>query len=328
MLAGVMRAITYRHYGPPDVLECVEVATPEPADDEVLVRVRAASVNPLDWHFMRGSPFVVRIMTGIFRPKDGRLGVDLAGVVEAAGASVTRFRPGDEVLGASRGTVAEVVSAPESRLVAKPDNITFEEAAAVPIAGITALQGLRDKGRIQAGQKVLVIGAAGGVGTFAVQIAKSYGAQVTGVCSTRNVEMVTLIGADHVVDYTRDDFSTSGEQYDIVLDCIGNRTLSECRRVMSERGIHVAVGGDDRLLSMLLGFVWANLLSMFVSQRFVSFLAAIRGKDLAVLAGLMEDGKVAPTIDRRYPLEQAAEAIRYLETMHARGKVIISMDAP
>lgn len=328
MLAGVMRAITYRHYGPPDVLECVEVATPEPADDEVLVRVRAASVNPLDWHFMRGSPFVVRIMTGIFRPKDGRLGVDLAGVVEAAGASVTRFRPGDEVLGASRGTVAEVVSAPENRLVAKPDNITFEEAAAVPIAGITALQGLRDKGRIQAGQKVLVIGAAGGVGTFAVQIAKSYGAQVTGVCSTRNVEMVTLIGADHVVDYTRDDFSTSGEQYDIVLDCIGNRTLSECRRVMSERGIHVAVGGDDRLLSMLLGFVWANLLSMFVSQRFVSFLAAIRGKDLAVLAGLMEDGKVAPTIDRRYPLEQAAEAIRYLETMHARGKVIISMDAP
>ena len=323
-----MRAMTYRHYGPPDVLECVEVATPEPADNEVLVRVRAASVNPLDWHFMRGSPFVVRIVTGIFGPRDGRLGVDLAGVVDAVGPRVTRFRPGDEVFGASRGTVAEFVSAREDRLVAKPDNITFEEAAAVPIAGITALQGLRDKGRIRAGQKVLVIGAAGGVGTFAVQIAKSYGAQVSGVCSTRNMEMVASIGADHVVDYTRDDFSRTGEQYDIVLDCIGNRTLSECRRAMSERGIHVAVGGDDRLLSMLIGFAWARLLSMFVSQSFVSFLAAIRGKDLALLAGLMEDGKVAPTIDRRYPLEQAAEAIRYLETMHARGKVVISIDAP
>lgn len=321
----MMRAVTYRRYGSPDVLELVEVAKPEPGPEEVVVRVHAASVNPLDWHFMRGSPAAVRLMTGPLRPKNGRLGVDLAGVVETVGSNVTRFRPGDEVFGAARGTVAEYVSARVDRLVGKPGNITFEQAAAVPVAALTALQGLRDKGRLLPGQKVLVIGASGGVGTFAVQIARAFGAEVTGVCSTRNVEMVASLGASRVVDYTREDFAQGEARYDVVLDCIGDRSLSEYRRVMNARGVHVGVGGSGGTLRVLVGFLTATVVSWFVSQRFVSFVAAIRVEDLDVLAEMLRNGKVTPAIDRLYPLEQAAEAIRYLETGHARGKVVVTM---
>ena len=320
-----MKAILYRRYGPPDVLECAEVETPKPGDDEVLVRIRAASVNPLDWHFMRGSPTPLRIATGLFRPKDPRIGVDLAGVVESVGAKVTRFQRGDEVFGAARGSLAEFVSAREERLAPKPPNVTFDEAASVPVAGITALQALRDKGRVREGQKVLVVGAAGGVGTFAVQIAKAFGAEVAGVCSTGNVEMVRSIGADHVVDYTKDDFSREGERYDVICDCVGDRKLSDYRRAMTPRGIHVGVGGSDEVFGMLAGFAGTLIVSPFITQRFVSILARIRGDDLDALRELLESGTVKPVVDRRYPLEEASEAIRYLETGHARGKVVVAV---
>ncbi|MCG6963596.1 MAG: NAD(P)-dependent alcohol dehydrogenase [Acidobacteria bacterium] len=320
-----MRAVTYRRYGSPDVLELVEAPKPAPGPEQVLVRVQAASVNPIDWHFMRGSPAAVRLMTGPLRPKDGRLGRDLAGVVEAVGSNVSRFRPGDEVFGAAPGTVAEYVSARADRLAAKPENITFEQAAAVPVAALTALQGLRDKGRLRAEQKVLVIGAAGGVGTFAVQIAKAFGAEVTGVCSTRNVEMVASIGADRVVDYTREDFAEGEARYDVILDCIGDHSLSDYRRVMNAKGIHVGVGGSGGTLRVLLDFVTATVVSAFVSQRFVGFVAAIKGADLDAVAELMQSGKVTPVVDRTYPLEQAADAVRYLETGHARGKVVVTI---
>ena len=321
----MMRAITYRRYGPPDVLELVEVAKPEPGPDDVLVRTHAASVNPLDWHFMRGSPAPVRVMTGLLRPRVGRLGVDLAGVVESVGSRVTRFGPGDEVFGAARGAVAEYVLARANRLARKPENISFQQAAAVPVAAITALQGLRDKGKVQPQQKVLVIGAAGGVGTFAVQIAKAFGAAVTGVCGTRNVETVASIGAERVVDYTREDFAGGEARYDVVLDCIGDRSLSEYRRVMSPKGVYVGVGGSGGVLEMLLHFLKVRAVSPFVSQRFVSFIASLNGKDLGVLAELVGSGKVTPVIDRSYPLERAADAIRHLETGHARGKVVITI---
>jgi NADPH:quinone reductase-like Zn-dependent oxidoreductase len=321
----MMRAVTYRRYGSPDVLELVEAPKPAPGSEQVLVRVQAASVNPIDWHFMRGSPAAVRLMTGPLRPRDGRLGRDLAGVVEAVGSNVSRFRPGDEVFGAAPGTVAEYVSARADRLAAKPENITFEQAAAVPVAALTALQGLRDKGRLKPEQKVLVIGASGGVGTFAVQIAMAIGAEVTGVCSTRNVEMVASIGADRVVDYTREDFATGEARYDVVLDCIGDHSLSDYRRVMNARGVYVGVGGAGGTLRVLLDLVAAKVVSLFVSQRFVSFIAALNGEDLDALAELMRSGKVTPVIDRLYPLERAAEAVRHLETGHARGKVVVTI---
>lgn len=319
-----MRAITYRRYGPPDVLELVEIAEPEPGPEEVVVRVRAASVNPLDWHFMRGSPAPVRLITGLVRPRNGRLGVDLAGVVESVGSQVTRFKPGDEVFGAARGAAAEYVAARPDRLVAKPGNITFEEAAAVPVAALTALQGLRDKGGLQPEHQVLVIGAAGGVGTFAVQIARSVGAAVTGVCSTTNLEMVSSIGAERVIDYTREDFAKGEHRYEVVLDCIGDHSLSDYRRVMTPRGVYVGVGGSGGVLSMLLDFLKTTLVSPFISQRFTSFIAKLNGKDLGVLAELTGDGKVKPVIHRTYPLERAADAVRYLETGHARGKVVLT----
>jgi len=321
----MMRAVTYRRYGSPDVLELVEVAKPAPGPEEVVVRIHAASVNPIDWHFMRGSPAGVRLMTGPLRPKDGRLGVDLAGVVETVGSSVTRFQPGEEVFGAARGAVAEYVSARADRLVGKPGNITFEQAAAVPVAALTALQGLRDKGRLLPEQNVLVIGASGGVGTFAVQIAKAFGAEGTGVCSTRNVEMVASIGADRVVDYTREDFAKGEARYDVILDCIGDRSLSEYRRVMNKRGTYVGVGGSGGTVRMLLDILTTTIVSLFVSQRFVSFIAALRGEDLGVVSEMLRSGKVRPVIDRRYPLEQAADAVRYLERGHARGKVVVTV---
>jgi NADPH:quinone reductase-like Zn-dependent oxidoreductase len=322
-----MRAIVYHNYGSPDVLQCEEIEKPTAGDDEVLIKVRAASVNPLDRHLMRGEPYIIRAMTGLGKPKTTRPGVDLAGQVEAVGRNVTQFQPGDEVFGGSRGTFAEYVCADENELALKPANLTFQQAATVPVAAISALQGLRDKGRIQPGQKVLINGAAGGVGTFAVQIAKSFGADVTGVCSTRNVDLVRSIGADHVFDYTREDFTQSGQQYDLLFDCVGNRSLSACRRIMTPKGIYVVVGGPaGRWIGPLAPFLRALLVSPFVSQSLVMFLASTNKEDLVVLKELIEDKKVTPVIDRCYTLSEVPDAIRYLEEGHARGKVAITLE--
>jgi len=322
-----MKAIVYHNYGSPDILKCEEIEKPTAGDDEVLIKVRAASVNRLDWHFMRGAPYIVRIQAGLRNPKDTRLGVDVAGQVEAVGRNVTQFKPGDEVFGACRGAFAEYACTSESALVAKPNSVTFEQAASVPVAALTALQGLRDKGQIRPRQKVLINGAAGGVGTFAVQIAKSFGADVTGVCSTRNVDMVRSLGADRVIDYTQEDFTQSGQRYDLIFDSVGNRSLSACRRVMSPRGIYVVVGGPDgRWIGPLARSLKALLLSRFVSQNLVMFLASTNKEDLVVLKELIEAKKVTPVIDRCYTLSEVPEAIRYLEEGHARGKVVITFE--
>jgi len=327
-----MKAIVYYKYGSPDVLQCEEIEKPTPGDDEVLIKVRAASANPLDWHPIRGEPYIVRAMTGLRKPKATRPGVDLAGQVEAVGRNVTQFQPGDEVFGASHGTFAEYVCAGENKLVLKPASLTFEQAAAVPVAALTALQGLRDKGRIRPGQKVLINGAAGGVGTFAVQIAKSFGAHVTGVCSTRNVDMVRSIGADHVIDYTRENFTQTGQLYDLILDNVGNRSLSDCRRVLTSKGILVLNSGgslgasDGRWIGPLARLLKALLLSQFVSQNLVTFLASENKQDLVILKELIEANKLTPVIDRCYTLSEAPEAIRYLEEGHARGKVVITVE--
>lgn len=315
-----MKAIVYTKYGPPDVLQLKEVEKPIPKDHEVLIKVEAASVNPFDWHFMRGTPYLVRIQAGILKPKDNAVGVDVSGVVEAVGKDVKEFQSGDEVFGSCNGAFAEYVSASEKGLVKKPDNLTFEQAASVPVAAFTALQGLRDKGQIQPGQRVLINGASGGVGTFAVQIAKSFGAEVTGVCSTRNVDMVRSIGADFVIDYTQEDFTQSAKHYDLIFDTIGNRSLSNCRRILSSNGILVIVGGPmNRALR-------ASVMSRFVSQKMLMFMALRSKKDLIVMHDLLISGKVTPVIDRRYSLNEVPQAIRYLEEGHARGKVIITME--
>ncbi len=320
-----MKAAVYYRYGPPDVIQISDVEKPVPNDDEVLIKVRAASANPLDWRVMRGKPYIIRAMTGLRKPKDMRLGVDLAGQVEAVGGNVTQLRPGDEVFGACDGAFAEYVCAPEKELALKPADLTFEQAAAIPVGAITALQGLRDKGKIQPAQKVLINGAAGGVGTFAVQIARSFGADVTGVCSTRNVDLVRSLGAGHAVDYTREDFTRSGKRYDLIYDCMGNRSLSDCRRVMSAKGIYVVVGGPDgRWLGPLGPFLKAILLSPFVSQNMVACVTKRSKEDLVVLKELIETKKVTPVIDRCYTLDEVPEAIRYLEKGHAQGKVIIT----
>lgn len=288
--------------------------------------VRAASVNPVDWHFMRGTPYFLRILAGLRKPKHTRLGVDVAGQVEAAGRSVTQFKPGDEVFGLCRGAFAEYVCTSEAALAIKPDNVTFEQAGSVPLAALTALQGLRDKGQIQPRQKVLINGAAGGVGTFAVQIAKWFGADVTGVCSTRNVEMVQSIGADRVIDYTQEDFTISGQRYDLLFDCVGNHSFSACRRVLSHKGIYVAVGGPSGrwMIGSLAGLIAALVLSRFMSQKLVMILARPNKKDLTIMHELMAAGKVTPVIDKCYRLSEVPEAIRYLEEGHARGKVVIT----
>jgi len=324
-----MKAIVFSKYGSPDVLELTEVDKPAVGDDGVLVRVRAASVNPLDWHGMRGQPYLMRLAGGVRRPKENELGVDLAGEVEAVGKDVTQFRPGDEVFGVRSGAFGEYVrGTEESTLVPKPGGMTFEQAAAVPVAGMTALQGLRDKGGLQPGEHVLINGASGGVGTFAVQIAKAFGAEVTGVCSTPNLEMIRSIGADHVIDYTREDFTKSGKKYDLILDIAGSRPLSACRRVMTPSGTFVVVGGPggrwirpaDRALK-------AILMNRFVSQRMLPFLSHASKDDLLVLKELIEAGKVTPVIDRTYPLSETPEAVRYVEKGHARGKVVITVQA-
>jgi NADPH:quinone reductase-like Zn-dependent oxidoreductase len=326
--ARTMQAIRYRCYGSPDVLKVEDVEVPAVGDDDVLVRVHAAAANPLDWHFMRGEPYIMRLMSGLGAPTDSRLGVDFAGMVEAVGRNVSRFSPGDPVFGGVTGAYGEYVRLRQDRaIVRKPDNLSFEQAAAVGIAGVTALQGLRDKGRIQPGQKVLINGASGGVGTFAVQIAKALGAEVTGVCSTRNVELVRSLGADHVIDYTQENFTESGVQYDLILDNQGNHSLSDTRRAMTPNGILVMVGGesDGNFIGPLKGPLMAMLQGPFVSQQMKNFLAELRQADLEILAGMMESGQVTPVIDRRYPLAQVSEAIRYLETGRARGKVIINV---
>jgi NADPH:quinone reductase-like Zn-dependent oxidoreductase len=324
-----MKAIVYRCYGSPDVLKLEDIAKPAPADNRMLVKVHAASVNPLDWHYMRGEPYVMRADSGMGAPNDIHMGVDFAGTVESVGKDVKRFKPGDEVFGGRNGAFAEYVSVAENGSVAiKPANLTFEQAAAVPIAAITALQALRDKGKLQAGQNVLINGASGGVGTFAVQIAKSYGAKVTGVCSTRNVGMVRSIGADQVIDYTQEDFTKGSQHYDLIIDTVGTHSLADYRRVMTPNGALVIVGSQDKgpWLGPLSGSINALLYSPFVSQKFIFILADMNPADLGTLRDLMQAGKVTPVIDRRYALNEVPEAIRYLELGHARGKVVITLE--
>ena len=326
-----MKAIVYCDYGLPN-LKLQEIEKPTPADDQLLVRVRAASVNPYDWHFVEGTPKIMRLMgVGLRKPKDTRLGVDFAGTVEAVGKNVTQFKPGDDVFGGRGGAFAEYVCPRAYRAVTiKPANITFEQAASVNIAGITALQALRDKGKVQAGQKVLINGASGGVGTFAVQIAKSLGADVTGVCSTKNVDLVRSLGADHVIDYTKEDFAKGEQRYDVILDNVPNHSLSECRRILNPNGKYVMIGGggpnDSRWIGPFGRVINTMILSPFVSQKMGMMMADPSQKDLTVLADMMQSGKVKPIIDRRYKLSEVPQAIRCLEEGHARGKVIISVE--
>jgi NADPH:quinone reductase-like Zn-dependent oxidoreductase len=323
-----MRAIVYTEYGPPGVLRLEEVPKPTVGDDDVLVRVRAASVNPLDWHFMRGTPSVLRLALGLRRPKLPQLGADLAGVVESVGRKVSRFKPGDAVFGSGRGAFAEYVRVRESLLAMKPASVTFEHAAATPVAGLTALQGLRDKGTIRAGQKVLINGAAGGVGTFAVQIARHFGAEVTAVCSTRNLDMVRRIGAHHVIDYTRVNFTRGEARYDLILDAIANHPLSACRRVLTPEGAWIGAGGKgDSTIEVLLESVKAAVLSVLGSRKMVGMIAKRSAADLTVLGSLLEQRHITPVIDRRYDLSEVPEAVRYLEEGHARGKVVITVSA-
>jgi NADPH:quinone reductase-like Zn-dependent oxidoreductase len=331
--ANPMKAIVHCEYGGPEVLTVVDVEKPTPADNQVLVRVRAASVNPLDLT-IRGL-WLLRPISGMRKPKDTRLGVDYAGTVEAVGknpAAAGQFKPGDEVFGGKNGAIAEYVCVLADRsVVLKPANMTFEQAAAVPVAAITALQGLRDKGKIQPGQKVLVNGASGGVGTFAVQIAKSFGTEVTGVCSTRNVDLVRSIGADHVIDYTKEDFTKTDQRYDLIFDLIGNHSFSERRRILNPNGICVmaGVGGAgwrDGIAMRLAGELNAYVRSRFVSQKFVAYIAQFNKQDMTLLADLMQSGKITPVIDRTYKLNETADALRYLEQGHARGKVVIKLE--
>lgn len=322
-----MKAIVRRRYGPPDVLTCEEIEQPQPGDDQVLLQVRAASVNPRDWHFTTGEPYFIRMMFGLREPKDIRLGTDVAGRVEAIGRNVTQFRPGDDVFGWCQGAFAEYACAGAKALAAKPASVTFEQAATVATAGLTALQGLRNKGRIQSGQTVLINGAAGGIGTFAVQIATFFGAKVTGVCSTRNLDLVRSIGAAAVIDYTQQDFTRGGQRYDLILDCVGNHSMLSCRRVLTSRGTYVAVGGTGGrwMIGALSRAITAPLVSRFVSQRLMMSLTRGSQEDLAFLRELFVTGKVTPVIDRRYRLSEVPEAVRYVGQRHARGKVVISV---
>ena len=317
-----MKAIVYTEYGSPDVLQFKDVEKPAPRDDEVLVKVHAASANPADWHLMRAEPFLARLANGLLKPKNTKLGADVAGQVEAVGSNVTQLQVGDDVFGEmplnELGTFAEYVCAPEELLALKPARMTFEQAAAVPLAAFTALQGLRDKGQIQPGQRVLINGASGGVGTFAVQIAKSFGTEVTGVCSTRNLDMVRSIGADHVIDYTQEDFTQTAQRYDLIFDAVGNRSVSDYKRALSPNGICSVAGFTSlsRLFQiMLLGGKKVGMMKTAKANK----------EDLVFIKELLEAGKVVPVIDRCYPLAETAEAIRYLETGHARGKVVITV---
>lgn len=323
-----MQTIGFDRYGGPEVLELGDIDPPSLSDDAVLVRVRAAAVNPADWRLMRADPHLVRLASGLRRPRRRIvLGSDIAGEVEAVGPAVRQFRPGDAVFGEiATGGFAEFVRAPEGALASKPTNLSFEQAAAVPMAAGTALQALRDRGRVQAGQQVLVIGASGGIGTFAVQIAKAFGAHVTGVCSGRNVELVRSIGADEVIDYTAEDVTSGARRYDLVLDIVGDRSLSALRRALVPRGTLVVVGsGAGGWLGPAARMLQAMVRSPFVSQRLVGLMATPRVADLEFVRGLIETGQVTPVIDRTYPLREVPDAIRYLETRRARGKVVITL---
>lgn len=320
-----MKAVVYTQYGSPDVLQFKDVPEPAPADGEVLIKLCAASVNPLDFHHMRGH---VRLISGARKPKHTILGCDIAGRVEAAGKDVKRFRRGDEVFGVAGfggGGFAEYVCATENKLALKPPNISFEAAAAVPIAAITALQGLRDKGRIQPGQKVLIDGASGGVGTFAVQLAKSFGAEVTAVCSTRNVEIARSIGADHVIDYKREDFTRNGQRYDLILGANAYHSVFDYRRALNHSGVYVGAGGGASLVGLLQYLLLGPALSLLSRKKMRVFIAKINKEDLDALKDLLASGKVVPVIDRRYPLSEAAEALRYLEEGHAQGKIVLTV---
>jgi NADPH:quinone reductase-like Zn-dependent oxidoreductase len=323
-----MKAIVYHNAGSPDVLKLEEIEKPIAGDDEVLIKVRAASVNPIDSGSAR-HPFMRRVLSAMSKSKISRPGRDVAGQVEAVGRNVTQFKPGDAVFGLCGGAFADYACASQSALVMKPDNASFEQAASVPLAGLTAMQGLRDKGKIQPGQKVLINGAAGGVGTFAVQIAKSFGAEVTGVCSTRNVAMVRSIGADHVIDYTREDFTKSGQHYDLIFDLVANHSFSARRCVLKPKGIYIGagiVGLGGSVMRLLAHQITELTLSRFVSQKFVTFMAKLSKEDLTILRELMEARKVTPVIDRCYSLSEVPEAVRYLEQGHARGKVVITLE--
>jgi NADPH:quinone reductase-like Zn-dependent oxidoreductase len=322
-----MRAMVYDEYGSPDVLELREADPPVLTDGGVLVRVRAASINPYDWHVLTGTPYLVRPEVGLRKPKRGVLGVDFAGTVEAVGRDIQEFQPGDEVFGARNGSLAEYVCVSKA-MVRKPANLTFEQAAAVPLAALTALQGLRDKGQIQAGHKVLINGASGGVGTFAVQIAKSFGAEVTGVCSSPNVDIVRSIGADRVIDYAQEDFTTGEERYDLMLDIAGNRPWSDCKRVLGDKAIWVLVGGPktNRWIGPMGHAMKLRLASMGDSRTVVApFLANFNKQDVATLKELLEAGRMTPVIDRQYALSESSEALRYLGEGHAKGKVVITV---
>ena len=321
-----MKAAIYKSYGSPDVIQIADIDKPVPKNDEVLIKVRAASINPLDWRLMKGEPRVIRIMAKLLKMGGGRPGVDVAGEIEAVGPNVKQFKPGDAVFGGCRGALAEYACSGESKVVMKPDNVTFEQAASVQVAGLTALQGLR-KGKLQPGNKVLINGAAGGVGTFAVQIAKTFGAHVTGVCSTRNIDMVRSIGADEVIDYTQNDFTTNSQRYDLILDCVGNHSFSECRRVLNPTGRFIAIGAPHEMsvIGLLAMMIKPLVLSVFVSQKAVPFIAKSSQEDLTLLGELISAGKLKPVIDRSYSLSEAAQALRYLEEGHARGKVIIAV---
>ena len=326
-----MKAIVYCDYGLSN-LKLEEIEKPTPTDDQVLVRVRAASVNPYDWHFVEGTPKIMRAMgVGLRKPKDTRLGVDFAGTIEAVGKNVTQYKPGDEVFGGRGGAFAEYVCRRADGAIAlKPANITFEQAASVNIAGITALQGLRDKGKVEPGQKVLINGASGGVGTFAVQIAKLFGADVTGVCSTRNVDLVRSLGADHVIDYTKEDFAKGEQRYDVILDNVPNHSLAECRRILNPKGKYVMIGGggpnDNRWVGPFGRMIHTLILSPFINQKMAMMMADANHNDLTLLADMMQSGKLKPVIDRTYKLSEVPEAIRYLEEGHARGKVVITVE--
>jgi NADPH:quinone reductase-like Zn-dependent oxidoreductase len=322
-----VKAIVRDAYGSPDVLSLRDVERPAVGDDGVLVRVHAASSNPLDWHVLRGIPYVMRAQSGLRHPKRRILGNDVAGVVEEVGSGVTRFRPGDEVYGEAGGSFAEYARGTQDSLEIKPANLTFPQAAAVPVAGLTALQGLRDKGRVRPGQRVLIVGASGGVGTFAVQIARSLGATVTGVCSTANVDLVRSLGADDVIDYSREDFTTRGERYDVILQLGGTTSPVACRRALTPSGTLVLSSGDSggRVIGPLGRMLEALALNPFVQQRLVSFIADVTAEDLRALRALIEDGAVTPVIARTCSLEEVPDAIRLVETGHTRGKVIIAV---
>jgi NADPH:quinone reductase-like Zn-dependent oxidoreductase len=326
---ATMKAVVSRCYGGPESLEYLDVAKPKPGPKDVLVEVKAAGANPLDYHYMRGSPYLMRLSTGIGSPSDQRMGVDFAGVVVETGDEVTKFTVGDAVFGGRSGAFAEYLVIPEDGAIAvKPDNVSFEDAAGMGIAAVTALQALRDDGRLKPGEKVLINGASGGVGTYAVQIAKALGAEVHGVCSTRNVDMVRALGADHVFDYKTENYTESDNEYDVIIDMVGNHNLTANRRVLKPQGRMVLVGGPKgNWIAPLLPPLKAAILSQFIDQEIGMILAELTGDDLKYLAGLMAVGRLTSRLDTHYPLSNTAEALRYLETQRARGKVIIAVDA-